>query len=217
MDEDKLLNNEEEIEQEVSDINTIDTEEDIPTDDSTNEEEVQETIEDTIEDEMELPFYANSSNLDEIRDALLDLDYRLFLINNNLVVIGRLNGPDIEILTSVENEDGDKEYIFVKAPSTYNELLDTENLFYLSPEMTKEEIDEFDGKIADHEEIMDYLMNELGNKSAGEVTNIDVDDDELSQDDTEDIQDDLEDSLEDVDNESIIDDESEEDIDENDR
>ena len=217
MDEDKLLNNEEEVEQEVSDINTVDTEEDIPTEDSTNEEEVQETIEDTIEDEMELPFYANSSNLDEIRDALLDLDYRLFLINNNLVVIGRLNGPDVEILTSVENENRDKDYIFVKAPSTYNELLDTENLFYLSPEMTKEEIDEFDGKIADHEEIMDYLMNELGNKSAGEVTNIDVDDDELSQDDTEDIQDDLEDSLEDVSDESVIDDESEEDIDENDR
>ena len=72
-----------------------------PTEDEMTDEEIQDEIEedneDTIKDEIEQPFYAIVPEFDELREVLSELDYRLFLINDNLVVIGRLNGADIEI------------------------------------------------------------------------------------------------------------------------
>lgn len=164
--------------------------EDIPTEDEemTDEEyqdEVEEDKEDTIEDDVEEPFYATMPEFDELRDLLVDLDYRLFLINDNMVCIGRLNGPDIELLTSnrpentqaevsEENEkaeeievkaeeDGEQafEYKWIKAPETLEELLNQVNVVYLSPDMSDEDKEQYAGIEASHESVMNFLMNEL--------------------------------------------------------
>lgn len=150
------------------------------------DEEIEEDKEDTIEDAVEEPFYATTAEYDELRDILVDLDYRLFLINDNMVCIGRLNGPDIEFLTSnrpAENtevevseqndnaeeieeraeEDGENsyEYLWIKAPDTMEKFLNQVNVVYLSPEMSDEDKEQYAGIEASHESVMNFLMNEL--------------------------------------------------------
>lgn len=170
----------------------IDEPVDKPIDDTTEEmsdEEVQdeakEDEQDTINDDVEQPFYATTEEFDELRDILVDLDYRLFLINDNMVCIGRLNGPDIEFLTSnrpentetepseqndkaeeIENkaeENGEQafEYKWIKAPDTLDKFLNQVNVVYLSPEMSDEDKEQYAGIEASHESVMDFLMNEL--------------------------------------------------------
>ena len=149
------------------------------------QDEAKEDEEDTIEDDVEQPFYATTEEFDELRDLLVDLDYRLFLINDNMVCIGRLNGPDIEFLTSnrpentdtepseqndkaeeIENkaeEDGEQsfEYKWIKAPDTFDKFVNQVNVVYLSPEMSDEDKEQYAGIEASHDSIMDFLMNEL--------------------------------------------------------
>lgn len=149
------------------------------------EEEIQDDKEDTIEDAVEEPFYATTSEFDELRDVLVDLDYRLFLINDNMVCIGRLNGPDIEFLTSnrpedtetevseqndkaeeIEtkaSEDGEQafEYKWIKAPDTFDKFVNQVNVVYLSPEMSDEDKEQYAGIEASHDSVMNFLMNEL--------------------------------------------------------
>ena len=143
-----------------------------PTEDEMTDEEIQDEIEedneDTIKDEIEQPFYATVPEFDELREVLSELDYRLFLINDNLVVIGRLNGADIEILTNNRNEEN-PDYIFVKAPETLDKLIAIENVLYLSPDMTKEEKASYEGKEANHESVMEFLMNKLPETSKEEL------------------------------------------------
>lgn len=124
------------------------------------QEEIEEDNEDKIEDEIEQPFYAVVPEFDELREVLVELDYRLFLINDNLVVIGRLNGADIEILVNNGNEEN-ADFVFVKAPETLDKLIAMENVLYLSPDMTEEEAKTFEGKEANHEAVMEFLMNKL--------------------------------------------------------
>lgn len=124
------------------------------------QEEIEEDNEDKIEDEIEQPFYAVVPEFDELREVLVELDYRLFLINDNLVVIGRLNGADIELLVNNGNEEN-ADFVFVKAPETLDKLIAMENVLYLSPDMTDEEIKTFEGKEANHEAVMEFLMNKL--------------------------------------------------------
>lgn len=124
------------------------------------QEEIEEDNEDRIEDEIEQPFYAVVPELDELREVLVELDYRLFLINDNLVVIGRLNGADIEVLVNNGNEEN-ADFIFVKAPETLDKLIAIENVIYLSPDMTEEEAKTFEDKEANHEAVMEFLMNKL--------------------------------------------------------
>ena len=124
------------------------------------QEEIEEDNEDKIEDEIEQPFYATVPEFDELREVLVELDYRLFLINDNLVVVGRLNGADIEILVNNGNEEN-ADFVFVKAPETLDKLIAMENVLYLSPDMTDEEIKIFEGKEANHEAVMEFLMNKL--------------------------------------------------------
>ena len=85
---------------------------------------MEEDNEDTIKDEIEQPFYATVPEFDELRDVLSELDYRLFLINDNLVVIGRLNGADIEIL--INNELNrvitSEEFELLQVASTLNNI-----------------------------------------------------------------------------------------------
>lgn len=123
-------------------------------------DEVEKDKEEVIEDEIEQPFYASNKSFDELRDVLPDLDYRLFLINDNIVVIGRLNGVDIEILVKTDDE-----YDFVKAPATLEELKNICNVMYFSPDIDKEEYEALKDREANQEEVMSYLMNLLPDKS----------------------------------------------------
>ena len=195
-----------EVSEEVID-EPIEDEEDT-TDEEMTDEEVQEEViedeEDTIEDAVEQPFYATIPEFDELRDVLVDLDYRLFLINDNMVCIGRLNGPDIEFLTSnrPENteievseqndkaeeietkaeEDGEQafEYKWIKAPDTFDKFLSQVNVVYLSPDMSEEDKEQYAGIEASHESVMNYLMNELPEDKKEELEN-EVEDTEMEE------------------------------------
>ena len=138
-------------------------ENDIDDEEMTGEEvqdEIQDDEEEKVKDDIEQPFYAVTPEYDELRPVLSELDYRLFLINNDLVLIGRLNGADIEIMVNSGNDE-ESEYTFVKAPGTLDELKKIANVIYLSPDMTDEDKAEYEGKEANHESVMEYLMNLL--------------------------------------------------------
>ena len=154
--------------------------------DTEYEEEAEDDAKDTVSDDIEEPFYATTPEFDELRDILVDLDYRLFLINDDMVCIGRLNGPDIEFLTSntpnvkddanvsdandkaeeveeraEEDEEDSFEYLWIKAPDTFDKFVNQVNVVYLSPDMSEEDKEQYAGIEASHESVMNFLMNEL--------------------------------------------------------
>ena len=161
-------------------------ENDIEDEEMTGEEvqdEIQDDEEEKVKDDIEQPFYAVTPEYDELRPVLSELDYRLFLINNDLVLIGRLNGADIEIMVNSGNDE-ESEYTFVKAPGAFDELKKVANVIYLSPDMTDEDKAEYEGKEANHESVMEYLMNllpetvkdEISQKEEIEETHSDISD-----------------------------------------
>ena len=154
--------------------------------DTEYEEEAEDDAKETVKDDIEEPFYATTPEFDELREILPDLDYRLFLINDDMVCIGRLNGPDIEFLTSntpnvkddaevsdandkaeeveeraEEKEEDSFEYMWIKAPDSFDKFVNQVNVVYLSPEMSDEDKEQYAGIEASHESVMEYLMNEL--------------------------------------------------------
>lgn len=154
--------------------------------DAEYEDEAEDDAKDTVKDDIEEPFYATTPEFDELRDILVDLDYRLFLINDNMACIGRLNGPDIEFLTSnndsvkddadvseandkaeeveeraEDHEEDSFEYMWIKAPDTFDKFVNQVNVVYLSPEMSEEDKEQYAGIEASHESVMNFLMNEL--------------------------------------------------------
>ena len=146
-------------------------ENDINDEEMTGEEvqdEIQDDEEEKVKDDIEQPFYAVTPEYDELRPVLSELDYRLFLINNDLVLIGRLNGADIEIMINSGNDE-ESEYTFVKAPGALDELKKIANVIYLSPDMTDEDKAEYEGKEANHESVMEYLMNLLPETTRDEM------------------------------------------------
>ena len=153
-------------------------ENDIDDEEMTGEEvqdEIQDDEEEKVKDDIEQPFYAVTPEYDELRPVLSELDYRLFLINNDLVLIGRLNGADVEIMVNSGNDE-ESEYTFVKAPGALDELKKIANVIYLSPDMTDEDEAEYEGKEANHESVMEYLMNLLP-----EITRDEMNQDELEE------------------------------------
>lgn len=153
-------------------------ENDINDEEMTGEEvqdEIQDDEEEKIKDDIEQPFYAVTPEYDELRPVLSELDYRLFLINNDLVLIGRLNGADIEIMIN-SGSDEESEYTFVKAPGALDELKKIANVIYLSPDMTDEDKAEYEGKEANHESVMEYLMNLLPDTVKDEMSQEEVED-----------------------------------------
>ena len=153
-------------------------ENDIDDEEMTGEEvqdEIQDDEEEKVKDDIEQPFYAVTPEYDELRPVLSELDYRLFLINNDLVLIGRLNGADVEIMVNSGNDE-ESEYTFVKAPGALDELKKIANVIYLSPDMTDEDKAEYEGKEANHESVMEYLMNLLP-----EITRDEMNQDELEE------------------------------------
>lgn len=155
-----------------------------PTEDEMTGEEVQDEIQDDeeekVKDDIEQPFYAVTPEYDELRPVLSELDYRLFLINNDLVLIGRLNGADIEIMVNSGNDE-ESEYTFVKAPGALDELKKIANVIYLSPDMTDEDKAEYEGKEANHESVMEYLMNLLPETVKDEIKQEEIEDEDNSE------------------------------------
>ena len=139
------------------------------------QDEIQDDEEEKVKDDIEQPFYAVTPEYDELRPVLSELDYRLFLINNDLVLIGRLNGSDIEIMVNSGNDE-ESEYTFVKAPGALDELKKIANVIYLSPDMTDEDKAEYEGKEANHEAVMEYLMNLLPDTVKDEIKQEEVKD-----------------------------------------
>ncbi len=162
--------------------------------DAEYEEEAEDDAKDTFKDDVEEPWYATTPELDELRDILPDLDYRLFLINTDMICVGRLNGPDVEFLTSnndiiqgeaevseendtaeeveeraEENGEDSFEYMFIKAPETFEDFLKQVNVVYLSPEMSEEDKEQYAGNEVSHESLMSYLMNELPESAKKDV------------------------------------------------
>ena len=155
-------------------------ENDIDDEEMTGEEvqdEIQDDEEEKIKDDIEQPFYAVTPEYDELRPVLSELGYRLFLINNDLVLIGRLNGADVEIMVNSGNDE-ESEYTFVKAPGALDELKKVANVIYLSPDMTDEDKAEYEGKEANHESVMEYLMNLLPDTVKDEIKQEEIEDED---------------------------------------
>ena len=152
-----------------------------PTEEEMTDEEVQDEIQDDeeekVQDDIEQPFYAVTPEYDELRPVLSELDYRLFLINNDLVLIGRLNGADIEFMVNSGNDE-ESNYTFVKAPGTLDELKKIANVIYLSPDMEDETKSEYEGKEANHESVMEYLMNLLPKTVRDELKQDEIEDED---------------------------------------
>ena len=202
------MNDNERIEELESTEETQFPEENIePIDDEMTDEEVQDEIQDDeeekVKDDVEQPFYAVTPEYDELRPVLSELDYRLFLINNDLVLVGRLNGADIEIMVNSGNDE-ESEYTFVKAPGTLDELKRIANVIYLSPDMNDEDKAEYEGKEANHESVMEYLMNLLPDTARDEINQ------EESEETHSDIPEVSEEQIEDEDLEEIPEDDEEE-------
>ena len=135
------------------------------------DEEKQEDAEDIVEDEVEEPFYATDERFDELRELLEPLEYRLLLINDKYLVVGRLNGADIEILKqnpkTSEDEDTFETFGFVKAPDKLKELL-TFGTLYEDPEKVEEDEEALE---PNHEEIVGFLNSLLPSEAKEDIEN----------------------------------------------
>lgn len=131
--------------------------------------EKQEDAKDIVEDEVEEPFYATDERFDELREILEPLEFRLLLINDKYLVVGRLNGADVEILKqnpkNDEEEDTAETFGFVVAPDKLEELL-TFGTLYENPDLVEE------GEKAlepDHEAIVNFLNTLLPSEDKEEI------------------------------------------------
>ena len=133
------------------------------------EEEKQEDAEDIVEDEVEEPFYATDERFDELRELLEPLDYRLLLINDKYLVVGRLNGAEVEILKqnpkTSEDEDTQETFGFVAAPDKLEELL-TFGTLYEDPDLVEEDEEALE---PNHEEIVNFLNSLLPSEAKEEI------------------------------------------------
>ena len=134
-------------------------------------EEKQEDAEDIVEDEVEEPFYATDERFDELREILEPLEFRLLLINDKYLVVGRLNGADVEILKqnpkTSEEEDTQETFGFVEAPDKLEDLL-TFGTLYEDPDLVEEGEEALE---PNHEEIVNFLKTLLPSEAKEEVEN----------------------------------------------
>lgn len=123
--------------------------------------------EEAIEDNVEEQFYVGGQ-YDELRDAMQDTDFRLYLIGNDLVIPGTLEGNEIQFLDLVGDE-GEEEFVMKPAPSTLAEVLEFKTLY--NTENTEIEVPEgIELSKAPHEKIVEYILNlKLGDQDADDV------------------------------------------------
>lgn len=123
--------------------------------------------EEAIQDDVEEQFYVGGQ-YDELRDAMQDTDFRLYLIGNDLVIPGTLEGNEIQFLDIVGDE-GEEEFVMKPAPNTLAEVLEFNTLY--NTENTEVEVPEgLELKQAPHEKIVEYILNlKLGDEDAEDV------------------------------------------------
>lgn len=144
------------------------------------EEEKQDDAEDIVEDEVEEPFYATDERFDELREILEPLEFRLLLINDKYLVVGRLNGADVEILKqnqvakdddseSLESAEEEKPatetFGFVEAPDKLEDLL-TFGTLYEDPDLVEEGEEALE---PNHEAIVSFLKTLLPEEAKEDV------------------------------------------------
>lgn len=137
--------------------------EDLPDDELSDEEvedQAQEDLSDTIEDDIENEDYAVDKDLDDLRDILVDLDWKLYMLTQGgkddvCYIIGRINGEDTEMLVSSPNPTTDEQsFDWIELPLSYNTVLSYDTVYGKKDE-NGEDIR------PNHEAIMDYLMSSL--------------------------------------------------------
>lgn len=137
--------------------------EDLPDDELSDEEvedQAQEDLSDTIEDDIENEDYAVDKDLDDLRDVLVDLDWKLYMLTQGgkddvCYIIGRINGEDTEMLVSSPNPTTDEQsFDWIELPLSYNTVLSYDTVYGKKDE-NGEDIR------PNHEAIMDYLMSSL--------------------------------------------------------
>ena len=119
-------------------------------------EGLEDTPEDAIEDDEEQQFYTEPI-YNELREAMEDTDFRLYLINNDIVIPGTLEDGEIQFLDIVGNE-GEEEFVMKPAPETIKELLEFKTLYNI----TNSEIeipDDLEVQEAPHEKIVEYILS----------------------------------------------------------
>lgn len=124
------------------------------------EDQAQEDLSDTIEDDVENEDYAVDKDLDELRDVLVDLDWKLLMLTQGgkddvCYIIGRINGEDTEMLVSNPNPTtGEQSFDWVELPLNYNSVISYDTVYGRKDENG-------DDIVPNHEAIMDYLMSSL--------------------------------------------------------
>ena len=124
------------------------------------EDQAQEDLSDTIEDDVENEDYAVDKDLDELRDVLVDLDWKLLMLTQGdkddiCYIIGRINGEDTEMLVSNSNPTtGEQSFDWIELPLNYNSVISYDTVYGRKDENG-------DDIVPNHEAIMDYLMSSL--------------------------------------------------------
>ena len=111
----------------------------------------------SIESDLEEPEYATDERLDEIRDIIEGTDIRLFLINEDMEVLGKIdeNGNILLLDLTSNDETGEKEFIFVDAPNKLDDLLNLKVIYNRPTEKDEE------GNVVEYEtphaDVIEYL------------------------------------------------------------
>ena len=150
--------------------------------------EKQEDAKDIVEDEVEEPFYATDERFDELREILEPLEFRLLLINDKYLVVGRLNGADVEILKqnpkNDEEEDTAETFGFVVAPDKLEELL-TFGTLYENPDLVEEGEEALE---PDHEAIVNFLNTLLPSEDKEEIEDKEEEKEEAKEEELEEVE-----------------------------
>lgn len=131
------------------------------------DEELDDSPVDAIDQDEEEEFYVGGI-YNELREAMQDTDFRLYLINNDIVIPGTLEGSEIQFLDIVGNE-GEEEFVMKPAPQTIKELIEFKTLYNI----TNSDIelpDDFEVQEAPHEKILEYILSlKVSDKDAEDV------------------------------------------------
>lgn len=153
----KIVATEEPIEDIDKSKDVVDTTDDIIDSGDYDNIDDAESSADSIESDLEEPDYANDEQFNEIRDIIKDSDFRLFLINETMGIVGKLDKDGNILFMNIKGTDDNKEITFVQAPTTFNELSQFQTLYHNI-------IDDKEVEVP-HDEITEYLRKETKNNT----------------------------------------------------
>lgn len=153
---------------------------------NSNEAEIKPSEEIDTSNETEELFYTGDK-YNELRDAMQDTNFRLFLINNDLAIPGTLDEENDEIkFLDIVGPDDEKEFVLKDAPKDLIDLLDFKTLYNI--ENSEVEIPE--GKEvseAPHEEIVEYILSlKVKDEDTEDVEDDEVEIDKMEKEEDED-------------------------------